>query len=158
MRHGETMRYLPTTSAQRREMLQTIGVGDLETLVEGLKIVRRIAEAPALRPYRGREVWPGEAARTDEDLAAHVRARSETLYHPTGTCRMGNDPLAVVDSKADAPSGLPPSFPFPGPCSPREHGNSPETPPASGASTRSPTAPTCRPRSSPPRSRPPRSR
>jgi choline dehydrogenase len=71
---------------------------DLETLVRGLEIARRIAGAPALRAYRGREVWPGEAARSDADLAAHVRARGETLYHPIGTCRMGSDPLAVVDS------------------------------------------------------------
>jgi choline dehydrogenase len=35
----------------------------------------------------------------DSDLEAYVRARSQTLYHPVGTCRMGSDPLAVVDSR-----------------------------------------------------------
>jgi choline dehydrogenase len=43
------------------------------------------------------EMLPGADAQTDDDLMAHLRALSQTLYHPAATCRMGTDPLAVVD-------------------------------------------------------------
>ncbi len=67
--------------------------------VEGLKILRKILQAPALRPYVVEEVDPGAKAVSDEALLAHCRARGSTIYHPTSTCRMGNDPLAVVDQR-----------------------------------------------------------
>ncbi len=67
--------------------------------VEGLKMLRRILAAPALKPYVVGEVDPGAGAATDEALLAHCRARGSTIYHPTSTCRMGNDPLAVVDQR-----------------------------------------------------------
>jgi choline dehydrogenase len=72
---------------------------DLNLLIEGVKICRRIAEADAFKAYRGKEVWPGEEARSDAELAAFVRRTVETLYHPIGTCRIGNDALAVVDNR-----------------------------------------------------------
>jgi choline dehydrogenase len=65
--------------------------------VEGLKILRRILQAPALRPYVVEEVDPGAKVSTDEELLNYCRARGSTIYHPTSTCRMGSDPLAVVD-------------------------------------------------------------
>jgi choline dehydrogenase len=67
--------------------------------VEGLKILRKILRAPALSPYVVEEVDPGAKVVTDEALLAHCRARGSTIYHPTSTCRMGNDPLAVVDQR-----------------------------------------------------------
>jgi choline dehydrogenase len=67
--------------------------------VEGLKMLRRILQAPALKPYVVEEVDPGARVVTDEALLAHCRARGSTIYHPTSTCRMGNDPLAVVDQR-----------------------------------------------------------
>jgi len=67
--------------------------------IEGLKILRRILRAPALQPYVMEEVDPGDRARSDEDLLNHCRARGSTIYHPTSTCRMGSDPLAVVDQR-----------------------------------------------------------
>ncbi|MGO8911308.1 MAG: GMC family oxidoreductase [Bradyrhizobium sp.] len=67
--------------------------------VEGLKMLRKILQAPALRPYVVEEVDPGAKAVSDEALLAHCRARGSTIYHPTSTCRMGNDPLAVVDQR-----------------------------------------------------------
>ena len=67
--------------------------------VEGLKVLRRILQAPALRPYVMEEVDPGAKVSTDEELLAHCRRRGSTIYHPTSTCRMGNDPLAVVDQR-----------------------------------------------------------
>jgi choline dehydrogenase len=67
--------------------------------VEGLKILRKILQAPALSPYVVEEVDPGAKVVSDEALLAHCRARGSTIYHPTSTCRMGNDPLAVVDQR-----------------------------------------------------------
>jgi choline dehydrogenase len=65
--------------------------------VEGLKVLRRILQAPALRPYVVEEVDPGAKVSTDEELLNYCRARGSTIYHPASTCRMGSDPLAVVD-------------------------------------------------------------
>ncbi len=70
---------------------------DLVTLIEGVKLSRRIANANALAPYRGAEVWPGNEATDDAAIADFIRTRSETIYHPVGTCKMGLDDLAVVD-------------------------------------------------------------
>jgi choline dehydrogenase len=67
--------------------------------VEGLKILRRILQAPALRAFTVEEVEPGAKISTDEELLAFCRQRGSTVYHPTSTCRMGNDPLAVVDPR-----------------------------------------------------------
>jgi choline dehydrogenase len=67
--------------------------------VEGLKVLRKILHAPALRPYVVEEVDPGAKVATDEALLNYCRARGSTIYHPASTCRMGNDPLAVVDQR-----------------------------------------------------------
>jgi choline dehydrogenase len=72
---------------------------DRRANVEGLKILRKILQAPALRPYVVEEVDPGIKVSTDEALLAYCRARGSTIYHPTSTCRMGSDPLAVVDQR-----------------------------------------------------------
>ena len=73
--------------------------GDLELLVEGLRIARRIAAQNALAPFRGPEHLPGEAATSDQALLAHLREWAFTLYHPVGTCKMGVDDDAVVDPR-----------------------------------------------------------
>ena len=72
---------------------------DRTTNVEGLKLLRKILRAPALAPYVVEEVDPGDKITSDEALLAYCRARGSTIYHPTSTCRMGNDPLAVVDQR-----------------------------------------------------------
>ena len=72
---------------------------DRATNVEGLKILRNILHAPALKPYVVEEVDPGNKVTSDEALLAYCRARGSTIYHPTSTCRMGNDALAVVDQR-----------------------------------------------------------
>ena len=59
-----------------------------------VRLTREIFSAPAFDPYRGDPVFEVPA-----DLHSYVRARAETLYHPVGTCRMGNDPGSVVNSK-----------------------------------------------------------
>jgi choline dehydrogenase len=70
---------------------------DLETLVRGLAVARRIAGAPALASFRGNERSPDERA-GPEALRRYVRENATTFFHPVGTCRMGTDPLAVVDA------------------------------------------------------------
>ena len=67
--------------------------------VEGLKILRKILRAPALSSYVVEEVDPGAKVSTDEELLDYCRRRGSTIYHPTSTCRMGSDPLAVVDQR-----------------------------------------------------------
>jgi choline dehydrogenase len=72
---------------------------DRITHVEGLKMLRRILSAPALKPFIVEEVDPGRKVVSDAELLNFCRARGSTIYHPTSTCRMGNDPLAVVDQR-----------------------------------------------------------
>lgn len=72
---------------------------DRATNVEGLKILRKILRAPAMKPFVAAEVEPGPAIDSDTDLLTYCRQRGGTIYHPTSTCRMGNDSLAVVDQR-----------------------------------------------------------
>ena len=72
---------------------------DREVLLAGLKAVRRIMDTPAMRRYIAREHEPGTSCVTDADLLDYLRRRGRISYHPVGTCRMGNDALAVVDER-----------------------------------------------------------
>ena len=69
---------------------------DLALLMKGVHRGREILRAPALAPYRGREVYL-DGGESDEELTQHIHSRADTIYHPVGTCRMGSDALAVVD-------------------------------------------------------------
>jgi choline dehydrogenase-like flavoprotein len=71
---------------------------DMETLVRGFKLMRTVMEAPALTPFRRRELAMSANAKSDDDIRAFIRQTSDTIYHPVGTCKMGADPLAVVDA------------------------------------------------------------
>jgi choline dehydrogenase-like flavoprotein len=70
---------------------------DEATLLRGLRLARRVLAEQPLAAFVDGEILPGEHARSDDDLRAHLRALSQTLYHPAGTCRMGSDSAAVVD-------------------------------------------------------------
>ena len=74
---------------------------DLQVAADALKLTRRIAAAPALAKYQPQEFKPGPEFQTDEELAAAAGAIGTTIFHPVGTCRMGqkNDTSAVVDSQ-----------------------------------------------------------
>jgi choline dehydrogenase len=72
---------------------------DVQTLVHGLRLARRVLAQEPLAQFVAEELLPGATARSDDDLRAHLRARSQTLYHPAGTCRMGSNPSAVVDTE-----------------------------------------------------------
>lgn len=75
------------------------GGEDLRMLLQGLRLARRVLAQEPLAEFVAEELLPGASARTDEELAAHIRATSQTLYHPSATCRMGTDSGAVVDPK-----------------------------------------------------------
>src|SRR5690606_33889441 len=68
---------------------------DLQMLVEAVKICRDVLAQAAFKPYRDSELFPGAGKRSDAELAAFVRAKAETIYHPIGTCRIGDDVDAV---------------------------------------------------------------
>jgi choline dehydrogenase-like flavoprotein len=70
---------------------------DMQAIVEGLRVGLEIARAPALAPFVKRPYYDMPDADSDEQLRAHVRRTTFTLYHPVGTCRMGSDDGAVVD-------------------------------------------------------------
>ncbi len=72
---------------------------DLATMVEGVKLNRRIAAQSPLREIIEREITPSAEALSDAAIADFIRGHCTTLYHPTSTCRIGTDALAVVDPK-----------------------------------------------------------
>src|SRR5262249_22358309 len=72
---------------------------DIQELVEGMRLARRIIAAAPFDEYRGEEIQPGPRIESDSDLADYIRSTTEAIYRPVGTCKMGNDPLAVVDSQ-----------------------------------------------------------
>lgn len=72
---------------------------DRRLLREGLRISREVFRQRAFDAYRGEELAPGPSVRTDTDIDAYHRQTAETIYHPVGTCRMGPDDMAVVDSR-----------------------------------------------------------
>ena len=72
---------------------------DLRTAVNGLKVARKIVSAPSMAPHILDEYVPGYQYDTDEQLEEAVRKFSQTIYHPAGTCKMGNDENAVVDAE-----------------------------------------------------------
>lgn len=72
---------------------------DVEQLVRGVHLVRKILAQPAFALHRDAEISPGPALQNDEDLSAWVRRSGESAYHPVGTCKMGIDAMAVVDPR-----------------------------------------------------------
>ena len=72
---------------------------DVRCMREGVKLTREIMGQPAFDSVRGDEIMPGDGTKSDEDIDAFVRKRSETCYHPCGTSKMGSDSdeTAVVD-------------------------------------------------------------
>ena len=72
---------------------------DLRVLVAAMRHARRIFGSPALAQHSVEEIVPGPQFIADEVLADYARRTGTTIYHPVGTCRMGEDPMAVVDSR-----------------------------------------------------------
>jgi choline dehydrogenase len=72
---------------------------DADALVAGIEISRELAHASAFDGLRGRELAPGTAVSSRAGLEDYVREQASTVWHPAGTCRMGNGPDAVVDAQ-----------------------------------------------------------
>ncbi len=74
---------------------------DESILLAGMKLARRIARQPALQPWIKRELAPGREVQDDQELSEYARRTANTVYHPAGTCKMGDihDPLTVVDAQ-----------------------------------------------------------
>jgi choline dehydrogenase len=72
---------------------------DKETMVAGLRIARKVMGSPSMRPLVTDEVMPGSHRQTDDELLDHVRETSGTTFHPTSSCMMGPQQMAVVDSE-----------------------------------------------------------
>ena len=72
---------------------------DRRVMRAAIRLAREIHAQPALDPYRGPEIDPGPQCRSDDEIDAFVRGAAMTVYHPTGTCRMGDDARAVVDAE-----------------------------------------------------------
>jgi choline dehydrogenase len=72
---------------------------DQQVAIDGIKVARRIAEAPALARHIIDEYVPGYQYQSDAELLDAARHHSQTIYHPTSTCKMGHDDMAVVDER-----------------------------------------------------------
>ncbi len=72
---------------------------DLEILLAGVKISRKILQQQAFDKFRGEEIVPSLEIQSNEDIETFIRNTAESLYHPVGTCKMGNDSMSVVNSK-----------------------------------------------------------
>lgn len=72
---------------------------DWQEFRDGIRITREIMHQPALDEYRGREISPSRHAQTDAELDEFVRNHAETAYHPSCSCKMGMDDMAVVDGQ-----------------------------------------------------------
>jgi choline dehydrogenase len=72
---------------------------DRRCMLAGLKLSRRIAQASALKDYITEEYQPGPHVASDDELLDFIRQTAGTIFHPSGTCKMGDDPMAVVDTQ-----------------------------------------------------------
>jgi choline dehydrogenase-like flavoprotein len=93
---------LAGADASAKPLIQPNYLGDdadIQGMIDGAKLSREILSAHAFDGYRGEEIFPSATATSDADLDAFIRRKAESIYHPVGTCRMGNDADAVVDSE-----------------------------------------------------------
>jgi choline dehydrogenase len=72
---------------------------DLRVLIAGIEKTRRIFAQQAMAPYSVEETVPGPGVQTDEQIGEFARKAGTNVFHPVGTCKMGTDPMAVVDPR-----------------------------------------------------------
>ena len=70
---------------------------DKDTLVAGVKLIRNLMKTESMKEFVNDEIQPGFEISTDEDILEFIKNKAETVYHPSGTCKMGFDQNAVVD-------------------------------------------------------------
>jgi choline dehydrogenase len=72
---------------------------DMQPLIDGIRLARKVFASPAFAGYKAEETSPGSAATGDDGLEEFIRTQSYTVHHPVSTCRMGTDAAAVVDAQ-----------------------------------------------------------
>jgi choline dehydrogenase len=72
---------------------------DRQTLIDGTRVVRKLLGAPGMAQLKGEELKPGKDVQTDDEILDWIRGNAETAFHPTCTCKMGSDDMAVVDAQ-----------------------------------------------------------
>jgi choline dehydrogenase len=72
---------------------------DQEVTIEAMRIARRIMGAPTMQGIVESEIMPGPNIQSDDEMLDWIKKNAETTYHPVGTCKMGSDPMAVVDDR-----------------------------------------------------------
>lgn len=70
---------------------------DAQLFIDGMRLARKVAQMPALKPFVVRETRPGPEVQDDVGLLGYMRGTLQTSWHMVGTCKMGVDPMAVVD-------------------------------------------------------------
>ncbi len=70
---------------------------DQQDMIQAVKVARSILSQSPLSENNGSEIFPGEKTQTDEEILMFLKNKANTIYHPVGTCKMGNDDMAVVD-------------------------------------------------------------
>jgi choline dehydrogenase len=71
---------------------------DLDRHIDGIKVTQEVGQTRAMRKFIDREHFPGPSCKTRKDYEAAARANARSSYHPVGTCKMGSDKMAVVDT------------------------------------------------------------
>ena len=72
---------------------------DMQPMIEGIRLVRRIFASSPFAEHFKEEIFPGANYQSDEQLINYLRENAQSMYHPVGTCRMGRDHGAVVDDR-----------------------------------------------------------
>lgn len=72
---------------------------DRQTLIDGTHVARRILNSPAMAKFKGEELKPGKEVQSDDEILDWIRGAAETAFHPTCTCKMGDDDMAVVGAE-----------------------------------------------------------
>ena len=90
-----TLRSANPTDAPSIDPAYLSDPADLPPLLEGLKLLRTLADSKAFDAFRGKPVFE------PDDAELYLRARAETIYHPVGTCKMGSDEASVVNARLE---------------------------------------------------------
>lgn len=72
---------------------------DIDTMIKGVKIAKKILSTPPLSNTHIKYIFPDDSCQSDQEIHEFLKEKCNTIYHPVGTCKMGNDQLAVVDDK-----------------------------------------------------------
>jgi len=70
---------------------------DQKIMIQAVKQARKILASPALSDKSGSEIFPGDSCQSEDEIFNFLKEKSNTIYHPVGTCKMGNDEMSVVD-------------------------------------------------------------